>query len=120
MPELPEVERGRALAASIAQDRIIVRTYCQLDPIVFQGINGAGFAKALRGKRVRQVNRWGKQLWFELDAGPHPLFHFGMTGAFRTRAARPLQLKSGPLERSDICHPDLPRFVYGCMMAASW
>ena len=101
MPELPEVERGRALAASIAEDRVIVRTYCQLDPIVFCRTSGATFAKALRGKQVREVCRWGKQLWFELNAGPHPLFHFGMTGAFRARAVTPLQLKSGPVERSD-------------------
>ena len=105
MPELPEVERGRRLAAVVAEGRIVRRTYCQRDPIVFKDTTGAAMSKALRGKVIRAVRRWGKQLWFELDAPPHPLFHFGMTGAFRTRGGDALQLKSGPVERSDSWPP---------------
>lgn len=44
------------------------------------------------------MHRRGKQLWFELDRAPHPLFHFGMTGAFHTPAVDALQLKNGPKE----------------------
>ena len=105
MPELPEVERGRCLAAVVAEGRVIQRTYCQRDPIVFKGAIGAVVSKALKGKKILTVRRWGKQLWFELDAPPHPLFHFGMTGAFRTRGVNALQLKSGPVERSDTWPP---------------
>ncbi len=96
MPELPEVERGRRLAASVAEGRRVARVRCARDPIVFAGAAPAAFRRALQGRRVEAVCRWGKQLWFDLDAGPHPLFHFGMSGAFRTRGDDPLQLMSGP------------------------
>ena len=96
MPELPEVERGRRLAASVAQGRRVERVWCARDPIVFAGTAPATLRRALEGRRVEAVCRWGKQLWFDLDEGPHPLFHFGMSGAFRTRGDDPLQLMSGP------------------------
>ena len=96
MPELPEVERGRRLAASVAERRRIERAWCARDSIVFAGVASADFRRVLQGRRVEAVCRWGKQLWFDLDEGPHPLFHFGMSGAFRTRGDDPLQLMSGP------------------------
>ena len=96
MPELPEVERGRRLAASVADARRVERVWCARDPIVFAGTAPAAIRRALEGRRVEAVCRWGKQLWFDLDEGPHPLFHFGMSGAFRTRGDDPLQLMSGP------------------------
>ncbi len=96
MPELPEVERGRRLAASIAEGQTIAEVHCAEDHIVFDSVSPAAFQSALRHKRVLAVHRRGKQLWFKLDQAPHPLFHFGMTGAFHTPAAEPLQLKSGP------------------------
>ncbi|ETX00967.1 MAG: hypothetical protein ETSY2_38025 [Candidatus Entotheonella gemina] len=96
MPELPEVERGRREAASIAEGQTIAEVHCTEDLIVFDGVTPAVFRGALAHKHVLAVHRRGKQLWFELDQGPHPLFHFGMTGAFHTPAAEPLHLKSGP------------------------
>ena len=96
MPELPEVERGRRLAASVAEKRRIARLECAHDPIVFAGVAPAALRRTLEGRRVEAVCRWGKQLWFDLDAAPHPLFHFGMSGAFRARGDAPLQLMSGP------------------------
>ena len=96
MPELPEVERGRRLAASVAEGRRVERAWCAQDPIVFAGVAPAAIRRQLEGRRVVAVCRWGKQLWFDLDEAPHPLFHFGMSGAFRTRGDEPLQLMSGP------------------------
>ena len=96
MPELPEVERGRRLAASVARGRTVERVWCAQDPIVFDRTAPAVIRRALEGRRVEAVCRWGKQLWFDLDEAPHPLFHFGMSGAFRTRGDDPLQLMSGP------------------------
>ncbi len=98
MPELPEVERGRRVAASVAERRSIAEVRCAEDDIVFEGVDPAAFRRALKNKHVLAVHRRGKQLWFELDRAPHPLFHFGMTGAFHTPAAATLQLKSGPKE----------------------
>lgn len=106
MPELPEVERGRQVAAGVAEGHSITEVVCADDAIVFDGVSSRRIKRALRGKTVMEVKRWGKQLWFVLNTGPHPLFHFGMTGGFHARGTssedlRPLQLKSGPKESPD-------------------
>ena len=98
MPELPEVERGRRLAASVAESRTITQVHCAEDPIVFDSVAPTAWQRALQHKTVLAVHRRGKQLWFELDQPPHPLFHFGMTGAFHTPSAEVLHLKTGPKE----------------------
>jgi len=84
LPELPEVERGRKIAEHALLGKIIERVTTVDDRIVYAGVTSARFAKALRGRRVDAVMRHGKQLWFELDRRPWPMFHFGMTGSFRT------------------------------------
>lgn len=94
MPELPEVEFGRRVAESVALGRTIERVRCERDPIVFEKVSARRWSTALNGRTVLQVRRWGKQLWFELDQPPHPLFHFGMTGAFRVRGEPALKLAS--------------------------
>ena len=108
MPELPEVERGRRLAEAVAVGRRIETVACAEDPIVFAGVAARQWRQAVEGKRVVAACRWGKQLWLELDAPPHPLFHFGMAGGFKTPASVPLQLKSGPREDASVWPP---RFV---------
>lgn len=95
MPELAEVEVGRKLAASVGQGRRIERAQCEDDAIVFEGTTPEQMRGALEGRTVVDVHRHGKHLWFELDARPWPLFHFGMTGAFRVPARDPLELESG-------------------------
>lgn len=96
MPELPEVEAARCL----------VERHCggsrlkavndleagggprdgQFDEIVIcEGVRAGDLAAALVGRKLANVRRKGKQLWFELGGtGKHKavLFHFGMTGAF--------------------------------------
>ena len=100
MPELPEVERGRRLAESVATGRRIAAVACAADPIVYAGAPPAEW-EALAGRRVLAARRWGKQLWFDLDAPPHPLFHFGMSGGFRVPGDTPLKLATGPVHRPD-------------------
>lgn len=95
MPELPEVEHGRCLAERVAVGRAIERVVTHEDDIVYDGVTHQHFARALRRRTVVAAHRHGKQLWLELDRGPHPLIHFGMTGALLTPAASPLQLESG-------------------------
>lgn len=95
MPELAEVEHGRRLAESVLAGRTLARVRCAEDRIVFDGVAPSTVRRRLVGRRVEAVHRWGKQLWFELDEGPHPLFHFGMTGAFRVPRVRALDLESG-------------------------
>lgn len=109
MPELPEVERGRRLAASVAEGRRITRVQGARDPIVFDGTTPTQVRRALTGAEVRAVHRRGKQLWFELDRSPHPLFHFGMTGAFHAPEQPPPPLASSRGQRVDRVWP--PRFT---------
>jgi len=109
MPELPEVERGRCLAAAVAQGRRIIAVDCSEDEIVFAGVSADEWQDALLGKRVLAVLRWGKQIWFELETAPHPLFHFGMTGAFRVPEVLDLPLAARP--SPDANEPWPPRFT---------
>jgi formamidopyrimidine-DNA glycosylase len=72
MPELPEVERGRRVALKVARGRRIVEARCADDPIVFDRVPPAVSAARLVGRRVQDVKRHGKHLWFELDRRPWP------------------------------------------------
>jgi len=94
MPELPEVEFGRKVAERATLGRRIQRVWCADDRIVFEGVAPRAVARALRDRTVVAVRRHGKHLWFELDERPWPLFHFGMTGAFRVLEEPPLPLES--------------------------
>jgi len=108
VPELPEVEYGRLVADSVARGRVIAGVRCAADPIVFDRVSPARMKKALLGARVQAVHRRGKQIWMELDRSPHPLFHFGMTGAFLIPGGQPLTLASSPT-RTESTWP--PRFT---------
>ena len=108
MPELPEVEFGRKLAERVAAGRRVTRVWCADDPIVFDGVDARDVERALTGRVVVGTGRRGKYIWFELDRRPWPLFHFGMTGAFRVRDVEPLRLSSSPKE-PDPAWP--PRFA---------
>lgn len=107
MPELPEVEHSRGVLEAFAKGRVLADVACADDRIVFAGGGPDSVANALRGRRVHRVARRGKYTWLELDRGPHPVFHLGMTGAWRYPGDDPLVLESSPK------HPDRsfpPRF----------
>ena len=108
MPELAEVEYGRKVAAAVAEGQTITAVWCDNDDIVFEG-GPEGFHEALVGARVLAVKRHGKQLWMELDRRPWPLFHFGMTGAFRTTDQDPLELASTPKRGEGGWPPRFPK-----------
>ncbi|MHC5004519.1 MAG: DNA-formamidopyrimidine glycosylase family protein, partial [Planctomycetota bacterium] len=94
MPELPEVERARTVAESVALGRRIVDVTCARDPIVFEGAAPVRFKRALVGRHVTAVGRRGKHFWLELDDRPWPCFHLGMAGAVRSPGHEPLALAS--------------------------
>jgi formamidopyrimidine-DNA glycosylase len=98
MPELPEVEYGRKLAADVALGQTMTSVVCADDPIVFCNLKPDRAHAKLFGRRVDAVKRRGKYLWFELDERPWPVFHFGMTGSFRSPERAPLQLESSARE----------------------
>lgn len=95
MPELAEVEVGRKLLERVAVGRRVRSVACADDRIVFEGVSPDAVAEALTGARVAAARRHGKHLWLELDRRPWPLFHFGMTGAFRVPEEPALELESG-------------------------
>jgi formamidopyrimidine-DNA glycosylase len=55
------------------------------DTIVYDGIAPDAFAVHLKDKTFKNTKRRGKHFWVELDEGPHPIFHLGMTGKFVVR-----------------------------------
>jgi formamidopyrimidine-DNA glycosylase len=84
LPELPEAERGRRLAERRLVGRTIVRARAADDRIVYKDVAPSTFARRLRGRRVLAARRYGKYMWLEVDRGPSPVFHFGMSGFFRS------------------------------------
>jgi formamidopyrimidine-DNA glycosylase len=95
VPELPEVEHARRVVERVGVGMRIVAARCADDPIVLAD-GSTRTEEALTGRRVGAARRRGKWLWLELDRGPHPLFHLGMTGSFRARGEAPLVLQTGP------------------------
>lgn len=103
MPELPEVERSRRLleekCRNLRIELVEVREQGggprdgKEDDIVLE--EPSELCECLTGRRILAVRRRGKQLWCELDGtGKHPLFHFGMTGAFTIQGVDAMQYKS--------------------------
>jgi formamidopyrimidine-DNA glycosylase len=109
MPELPEVEAARILAARVAGGRRIVRVWCAPDPIVFEAVPSARIRRALVGRRVTGVGRHGKHFWLELDQRPWPCFHFGMAGGLHAPRARAVRLRSSGKRDAGAAWP--PRFT---------
>jgi formamidopyrimidine-DNA glycosylase len=80
MPELPEVERARALIASRALGRRIAAVE-DSDTYVSRPHAPGEIAAALIGRRLTSANRIGKTLWLESDGGgPNLGLHLGMAG----------------------------------------
>mmetsp|Transcript_50220 Transcript_50220/g.112956 ORF Transcript_50220/g.112956 Transcript_50220/m.112956 type:complete len:304 (-) Transcript_50220:67-978(-) len=90
MPELPECEFSRQLAQRWLRGKRIRSVKAANDRIVFEGVLPSAFSRALTGRSITACRRWGKQIWFELDSGPQPMFHLGMTGSFRVKGKKAL------------------------------
>jgi formamidopyrimidine-DNA glycosylase len=109
VPELPEVELARKVAARVAVGRRIDRVICADDRIVYEGVAPSTVKRRLTGRTVLDVERKGKLLWLVLDERPWPVLHLGMTGSIRVRGDAALQLAHGPKIRSE--EPWPPRFA---------
>jgi formamidopyrimidine-DNA glycosylase len=109
VPELPEVELARRIAAQVAVGRRITRAVCADDRIVYEGVSPRTVKRHLEGRLVLDVVRKGKLLWIELDARPWPLLHLGMTGSIRVPGGTPLPLAHGPKVAPE--EPWPPRFT---------
>ena len=79
MPELPEVERARALIEERALGRRIA-TVDDSDSYVCRPHAPGELATALTGRTLTEANRIGKSMWVETDGGPALGLHLGMAG----------------------------------------
>jgi formamidopyrimidine-DNA glycosylase len=80
MPELPEVERARALIADRALNRTIV-SVDDSDTYVCRPHAPGEIADALIGRELVTAERRGKTMWCETsDGGPTLGLHLGMAG----------------------------------------
>jgi formamidopyrimidine-DNA glycosylase len=80
MPELPEVERARALIADRALGRRIAGVD-DSDTYVCRPHAPGEIATALAGRELVEARRIGKSMWVETgDDGPALGLHLGMTG----------------------------------------
>ena len=79
MPELPEVERARALIESRAVGRTIARVDDR-DTWVCRPHPPGEIAGAIAGATLVASHRRGKAMWVEMDDAPPLGLHLGMTG----------------------------------------
>ncbi|CAF1012498.1 unnamed protein product [Adineta ricciae] len=92
MPELPEVEYARRLLARFLTHTHITKvSYPDADGLAKRFLNCTpnSFADGLVNRKILDIKRHGKYLWFEMaDQKPlTPIFHFGMSGGFRIKSA---------------------------------
>src|SRR3954467_2976000 len=79
MPELPEVERARALIEERALGRRIAAVD-DSDTYVCRPHAPGEIAGALGGRELTSANRRGKAMWCDTDGGPVLGLHLGMAG----------------------------------------
>ncbi len=63
---------------------------------VIEGIQPCDLEVAVQGRTLVAANRKGKQLWFELDAGPALMIHLGEPGAADCVNAQAVSLPCWP------------------------
>lgn len=87
MPELPEVETVRRGLEPVLVGRCLERVVARRPDLRFP--LPAGFAAALRGRRVTAVDRRGKHLLLFLDDDRVVMAHLGMSGRFHVFCEAP-------------------------------
>ena len=109
MPELPEVERARALIERLALDREIVAVD-DADSYVCRPHAPGDIADAITGRRLTRALRRGKAMWMQTsardgdddDVGPDLGLHLGMAG----RIVIGEESGGDPVEGGSGGHPD--------------
>ncbi len=79
MPELPEVERSRALIEELALGRRVAAVD-DSDTYVCRPHAPGEIGTALEGRELVSANRRGKAMWCDTDGGPVLGLHLGMAG----------------------------------------
>ncbi len=88
MPELPEVETVARQIRKLYLGSRLKQVSAQ-QSIIFQNIAASQFAASLQGKRLLEVNRYGKFLYWKME-DVYPVFHLGMSGIFIREKSRSL------------------------------
>ncbi|KAL0027583.1 hypothetical protein WJX77_012433 [Trebouxia sp. C0004] len=101
MPELPEVEACRRLAARHCAGKRIKTAQIADDDKVIEGIEPVKLQAALEDRTVKQAHRKGKHMWIEFDSGPCLMLHFGMTGSLVVKGVKSHQYRSFKVDGSD-------------------
>jgi formamidopyrimidine-DNA glycosylase len=110
MPELPEVERARALVEKKASGRAI-ESVDDSDTYVCRPHSPGELDDALRGRTVTGAGRIGKSFWIETDGGDGPVLglHLGMAGRIIVAgegAGHPKPLRNPAWDRLKIAFAD--------------
>ncbi|KAI7839952.1 hypothetical protein COHA_006346 [Chlorella ohadii] len=100
MPELPEVEGARRLAERTCVGKRIVEAIIADDEKVICDMKPQELQAALVGRTIVAAKRRGKQMWWEMDAGPALLLHFGMTGGLVVKGIGAAHYKSFTIDDS--------------------
>ena len=99
MPELPAVEFTRRLIEENCFNLVIKRIEfpngSEPDHLIFSDA-AAKFIKNIKGHKVEEVGRWGKQLWILLSPKIVLLLHLGMTGFVKFKGIDRLLYESSP------------------------
>ncbi|EKM60731.1 uncharacterized protein PHACADRAFT_203883 [Phanerochaete carnosa HHB-10118-sp] len=112
MPELPEVERAAALLRTLAKGKQIARVEAVEDNLVFSDTTHSEFEKELEGRTVKDVARYGKVFYFDLDGdGRMPVLHFGMTGMLQVKGQLATYYKETPRKASTDWPPRFMKFI---------
>ena len=85
MPELPEVETFKGIAA-----RCVGRTIGRvriIDPDMLEGVSSTALQRRLKNARIAAVCRHGKHLFLDLGPAGVLALHFGMNGSLRLASA---------------------------------
>lgn len=103
MPELPEVETTARDLRQKVLHRVFFDVWTDTPKIIQKPKNFNRFRKQIKGKKIRKVWRWGKNIIFDLSKGKSLLVHQKITGHLlvgkwskEIKGWRPI--KKGPLE----------------------
>ena len=129
MPELPAVEFTRKLIEDHCINKCVNFTdfFGEPDELIFNETAAEFVKKDLKGKKVKQVGRWGKQLWITFESNknvpiPVLLIHLGMTGFVQFKGTDRLLYESSPsnskkgkelLSLSSAWPPKFVKFIFG-------
>ncbi|KAI0771001.1 AtMMH-1 [Trametes elegans] len=112
MPELPEVERAAKLLREVAVGKKIADLEAVEDTIVFAGVSHTEFANELKGRTIKDAQRYGKVFYLLLDGvGRQPVMHFGMTGMLQVKGQLATYYRETPRKASTDWPPRFMKFI---------